>query len=208
MSDAAGIVAPDHVIFVDDDRDLLAAQTQGLEIAGFSVRPFSRATEALRHIDPAFDGVLLTDVRMSGMDGLALFERVRGIDPDIPVILITGHGDVPMAVQALKDGAYDFLAKPFPLDDLAASLRRAAQKRRLVLENRHLRRLHAEAAGGKAMLLGESAAMQRLRASLAQVADADVDLLITGASGVGKETAARALHQMSRRRARAFVQVN
>lgn len=197
-----------RVLFVDDDRDLLSAQTQGLEIAGFAVQPFSRAAEALRQVSPDFEGVVLSDVRMPEMDGLTLFARIHAIDPDIPVILITGHGDVPMAVQALKDGAYDFLAKPYPLEDLIAALHRAAQTRELVLENRRLRQLHADSSGAKALLLGDSPVMGRLRQTLAQVADAEVDVLVTGETGTGKERAARALHQMSRRRARPFVHIN
>ncbi len=199
---------PPRVVFVEDDRDLLSAQTQGLEIAGFSVQPFTRATDALRHIHAEFDGAVLSDVRMPQVDGLALFARVQAIDPEIPVILITGHGDVPMAVQALKDGAYDFLAKPFPMEELIASLLRAAQTRRLVLENRRLRQLHADSSGANAFLLGQSPVMRRLRDTLAQVADADVDVLVTGETGAGKESAARALHHMSRRRTRPFVHVN
>lgn len=197
-----------RVIFVDDDRDLLAAQTQGLEIAGFTVQPFSRAADALRHMTTDFDGVVVSDVRMPDMDGLTLFGRIHAIDADIPVILITGHGDVPMAVQALKQGAYDFLAKPFPMEDLTAALRRAGHQRRLVLENRELRRLHAQTLGARGPLIGDSPAMVQLHQILAQVADAEIDVLITGPTGAGKESAARALHQMSRRRSRPFVQIN
>ena len=207
IPDAAADAAM-RVVFVDDDRDLLAAQTQGLEIAGFSVRSFSEGEGALRHVHADFDGVVLSDVRMPGLDGLSLLRRVQAIDSEIPVILLTGHGDVPMAVQALKDGAYDFISKPFPMDELIASLRRAAQTRQLVLENRQLRRLHADRPAADTGLLGESPAMVRMQKVLGQVADADVDVLITGATGVGKESVARALHRMSPRRNRPFVHIN
>lgn len=201
-------VTPPRVVFIDDDADLLAAQAQGLEIAGFSVRAFSNGPDALKHITPEFDGVVMSDVRMPQMDGLAVFRRIQAIDADIPVILLTGHGDVPMAVQALKDGAYDFLSKPFPMDDLIASLRRASQKRQLVLENRALRQLHADAPAAQTALLGNSSIMVHLRQTLGQVADADVDMLITGDTGSGKETVARALHRLSARRNRPFVHIN
>ena len=102
----------DQVFFVDDDEDLRAAHVQGLELAGFQVRPFGSAAAALAAVDQDFQGAVVTDVRMPGMDGLELFQRVRAVDSDIPVILITGHGDVGMAVEALQQGAYDFLAKP------------------------------------------------------------------------------------------------
>lgn len=197
-----------HVIFIDDDRDLLLAQMQGLQIAGFSVQSFSSASEALRHITADFDGAILSDIRMPHMDGLSLLRRVQAIDPEIPVVLLTGHGDVPMAVQALRDGAYDFLTKPCPMDDLIASLRRALQKRELVIENRQLRKTHLDNAASKTSLLGESPAMGHLRQMLLQIADADVDVLITGDTGAGKESAARALHKLSSRRNRPLVKIN
>ncbi len=197
-----------RVIFIDDDADLLAAQAQGLDIAGFSVRAFSNGPDALKHITAEFDGVVMSDVRMPRMDGLGVFRHVQAIDPDIPVILLTGHGDVPMAVQALKDGAWDFLAKPFPMDDLVASLRRASSKRQLVLENRALRQAHADAAAGKTALLGNSPIMVHLRQTLGQVAEAEVDILVTGDTGAGKESVARALHRLSSRRNRPFVHIN
>jgi two-component system C4-dicarboxylate transport response regulator DctD len=92
-----------HIIFIDDDRDLLLAQAQGLQIAGFSVRSFSSGPEALRQVTADFDGVILSDIRMPQMDGLSVLHHVQAIDPEIPVVLLTGHGDVPMAVQALRD---------------------------------------------------------------------------------------------------------
>lgn len=193
---------------IDDDADLLAAQAQGLEIEGFSVRAFSSGEQALRHLAADFDGVVLSDVRMPHMDGLKLFEHIRAIDADIPVILLTGHGDVLMAVQALKAGAYDFMTKPFPMDELVASLRRALQNRRLVLENRQLRRAHADAAHARMALLGDSPAMVALRQTLAQIADAEVDVLVTGETGAGKKTIARAIHKLSARRGRPLVQVH
>jgi two-component system C4-dicarboxylate transport response regulator DctD len=199
---------PPPVLLIDDDQDLLRAQAQGLEIAGFSVRAFPGGAPALKEVSAEFEGVVLSDVRMPQMDGLAVFRRVLEIDAEIPVILLTGHGDVPTAVQALKDGAYDFLTKPCPIDELTASLRRAVQKRRLVLENRQLRRLHAEHDPARTSLLGASPAMAHLRQNLARIAEADVDVLIVGDSGVGKEAVARALHRMSERRARPFVHVN
>lgn len=208
MSFDTETAARPRVIFIDDDADLLAAQAQGLDIAGFAVRAFSSGPEALQHITADFDGVVMSDVRMPRMDGFSVFRHIQAIDPDIPVILLTGHGDVPMAVQALKDGAWDFLAKPFPMDDLVASLRRASQKRQLVLENRALRRLHAEASDVKTALLGNSPIMVHLRQTLAQVAEAEVDILVTGDTGSGKETVARALHRLSHRRNRPFVHIN
>ena len=197
-----------RVIAIDDDSDLLAAQTQGLELAGFSVLPCSTAAEALRELSPDFDGVVLSDVRMPRMDGLTFLEEARAIDSEIPVLLLTGHGEVPMAVQALKNGAYDFLTKPFPMDKLVASLRQAVGKRRLVMENRQLRALHTGNDNEQPLLLGDSSIAVRLRETLAQVAEAEIDVLITGDTGTGKESAARTLHRMSSRRSKPFVHLN
>jgi two-component system C4-dicarboxylate transport response regulator DctD len=196
------------VILIDDDKDFLDAQVQALELAGFGVRAFLSGTEAIRHITRDFGGVIVSDVRMPNMDGLSLFKQVHELDPELPVLLLTGHGDVPMAVQALKDGVYDFLIKPFSVAELTASLNRASQNRELVIENRNLRKLHAGYINAKTSLVGESMVMDALRQTLSQVADADVDILITGESGTGKKTVAKSLHGLSHRKTRPFVQVN
>lgn len=127
------------VILVDDDRALRRATRQTLELAGFDVADFPNALDALNSVTSAYDGVVVTDVRMPQIDGLQLFARIKAVDAELPVILITGHGDIPMAVQAIQDGAYDFIAKPFAADRLVHSIRRAWETRRLVLENRALR---------------------------------------------------------------------
>lgn len=194
------------VLFVDDDAAMREANVQTLELAGIVVRPFASAQAALGAIRPDFDGAVVTDIRMPGMDGLQFFERIRTIDPEIPVILITGHGDVPMAVRALQDGAFDFLAKPFAAGHLAASASKALAARALVLDNRRLR--EAVAARVESPLIGDSPAMVRLRETIAQVARADIDVLIEGETGTGKELVAAMLHRGSPRSARAFVAVS
>lgn len=130
------------VIVVDDEASIRSAVEQWLSLSGFSVQLFARAEECLAHLPQHFPGVIISDVRMPGMDGLQLLERLQADDPDLPVILLTGHGDVPMAVEAMRSGAYDFLEKPFTPQHLLGSLRRALEKRQLVLENR---RLHEQA---------------------------------------------------------------
>ncbi len=195
------------VFLIDDDRDLRKAMQQTLELAGFAVSSFANATEALAVLDPDFDGVVISDIRMPGMDGLALFAKLSSLDPDLPVILVTGHGDIPMAVQAIQDGSYDFIAKPFAADRLVQSVRRADEKRRLVMENRRLRRA-AEAASDNLPLIGQTPAMERLRQTLKHIADTDVDVLVAGETGSGKEVVATLLHQWSRRRTGNFVALN
>ncbi|MDB5707770.1 MAG: Fis family transcriptional regulator, partial [Sphingomonas bacterium] len=124
---------PFEVLFVDDDAQLREANTESLELEGIRTHPMPDAESALARIDRHFAGVVVSDIRMPRIDGLQLLERVRAIDAEIPVILITGHGDVPMAVEALRDGAFDFITKPFGADHLIASVRRAIERRRLVL---------------------------------------------------------------------------
>ena len=195
------------VAFIDDDADLRAANAQSLRLAGLEVLSFERAEAALDRLDASFPGVVVSDIRMPGMDGRQLFARLRDIDPDLPVILITGHGDVAQAVEAMREGAYDFVAKPYPSERLVSSVRRALEKRRLVLDNRRLMAASGQVDADQA-LIGETAVMQRLRATLRQIAEAGVDVLLEGETGVGKELAAQALHRWSRRRPHPFVAVN
>ncbi|OCJ03575.1 Fis family transcriptional regulator [Rhizobium sp. AC44/96] len=201
MTDAAPIY------LVDDDKDLLRATKQTLELAGFSVSAFSVASDALAVLDADFSGIVVSDIRMPQIDGLELFNRVRHRDADLPVILMTGHGDIPMAVKAIQDGVYDFITKPFPADRLVQSVRRAVEKRRLILENRALRKA-SEQVRDDLPLIGQTPAMERLRRTLRQIADTDVDVLVTGETGSGKEVVASLLHQWSRRAAGNFVALN
>ncbi len=198
---------PVSVFLIDDDKDLRRATTQTLELAGFAVSAFADPREAIAALSAAFDGVVVSDIRMPHIDGLQLFSMIKEMDADLPVILITGHGDIPMAVQAIQDGAYDFIAKPFPADRLVQSVRRAAEKRRLVIENRALRQA-AESASDGLPLIGQTPAMENLRRTLRHIADTDVDVLVAGETGSGKEVVAQLLHQWSRRRAGNFVALN
>lgn len=206
---------PPDVAFIDDDDSLRAANVQSLMLAGLAASPFASAEAALEAIDAGFPGVVVTDVRMPGMDGLELFRRLKRRDADLPVILITGHGDIAMAVEAMREGAYDFLAKPYSGERLLGAIRHALEKRRLVLENRELRRAAqlaaqhaAELAEEELPLLGADPAMERLRQTIRQLADADVDVLVEGETGSGKEVVANLLHRLGPRAARPFVAVN
>lgn len=201
------VAEPGVVVFIDDDPDVRAANAQTLELAGFAVRVFADAESALAEVDENFTGVVVSDMRMPGTDGRALFHELRRRDVDIPVILITGHGDIQQAVELLRAGAYDFIAKPFAAERLVSSVHRALEQRSLVLDNRRLRDA-ARRADDELPLIGDSPVMAGLRSSLRQLADADVDVLLEGETGVGKEVAARALHAWSKRRNRVFAVLN
>jgi two-component system C4-dicarboxylate transport response regulator DctD len=195
------------VAFIDDDADVRAANAQTLELAGCEVRLFPDANSALAQIDESFPGVVVSDLRMPDVDGRILFQELRRRDPGIPVLLITGHGDIHEAVELMHEGAHDFIAKPFAAERLVASVQRALEQRALVLDNRRLRAA-AQRLDDDLPLIGDSPGMAGLRASLRQLADADVDVLIEGETGVGKEVAARALHAWSKRRSRTFAVLN
>jgi two-component system C4-dicarboxylate transport response regulator DctD len=200
--------ACESVVFVDDDEEVRRANAQSLELAGFEVRALGSAEAARAALGPQFPGVVVTDVRLPGMNGLELLRRLVELDPDLPVILITGHGDIPMAVEAMREGAYDFFEKPYPPDRLIDSVRRAAEKRRLVLENRTLRAELVHHQADDPLLLGRSPAMEKLRQTLAGIAEIDVDALMVGEAGSGKEAAANAVHRWSRRQGGRFVALN
>ncbi|WP_295987128.1 sigma-54 dependent transcriptional regulator [uncultured Variovorax sp.] len=197
-----------EVLFVEDDPAVRLGSTQALQLAGLRVTGFGSAEQVLPRVVPGFAGVLVTDVRLPGMDGLALLSRALQIDPTLPVILVTGHGDITMAVQAMRLGAYDFLEKPFSPDQLTEVVQRALEKRALSLEVDQLRRKLAGYESIEARLIGRSSAMQRLRRLVLDVASSDADVLILGETGTGKELVARCLHDCGRRREGNFAAIN
>jgi len=200
-----------QILLIDDEAHIRRATSQMLSLADFEVTALDGAAAALDQFDGArcdgdWPGVVVSDIRMPGIDGLELLRRLQALDADIPVILITGHGDVSTAVQAMRDGAYDFIEKPFNNELLVDVVERALEKRALVLENRALR---AElAAQREHTIIGRSPAMVALRDAVRRLASTDADVLINGRTGTGKEVVARALHQSGKRRDRPFVAVN
>jgi two-component system C4-dicarboxylate transport response regulator DctD len=197
-----------QVIVVDDEAAIREAVQQWLELSGFSVQSCATAQAALALVDRDYSGILISDVRMPGTDGLQLLDSVLERDRDLPVILVTGHGDVPMAVQALRQGAYDFIEKPFTPERLLDSVRRALDKRRLVCENRQLRQQFARKDHIEAQLLGVSKPMEALRRQILELAGTSVNILLRGDTGSGKERVARCLHDFSNRAGKPFVALN
>jgi len=196
------------VLLVEDDAIVRIGAAQALELAGFTVQSFARAEPARDAIKPGIRAVLVTDVRLPAMDGLALLVEARARDPEIPVIIVSGHGDISMAVQAMRDGAYDFIEKPFRSDRLVDVVRRAVEKRRLTLEVQALRDKLQHWNGIEATLLGVSPEIEEIRRQILTLADTDADVLIYGDTGTGKELVARCLHEHSRRKAGHFVALN
>ena len=196
------------VLFVEDDAAVRLGGTQALRLSGLEVQSFERAEHALRYIEFGFPGILVSDLRLPGMSGLALLEHTVGTDASLPVILVTGHGDIPMAVDAMRRGAYDFVEKPYSSEQLVDVSQRALEKRRLTLELASVRQALAHRDNIEARILGRSPAIERLRRMILELADADANALILGETGTGKELVARSLHDYGHRKAKNFAAIN
>ena len=196
------------VLIVDDEPFNVDILEQRLEPLGYDLISATNGRQALDRLSANFPGVIVTDVRMPRMDGLELMRHARALDPELPVILVTAHGDVAMAVQAMRDGAHDFIEKPVDADRLTGIVSRAMRVRLLVLENRALRADLAAKAGIEARMLGNAPAMAQLRADITNLADTGANVLIRGDTGTGKELVARCLHDYGNRRDGHFVAVN
>ncbi|MBK7864470.1 MAG: sigma-54-dependent Fis family transcriptional regulator [Archangiaceae bacterium] len=194
---------PGSVLLVDDDvavRKVLAALlTQG----NIAVTEAGHGAEALEKLGKTLVDVVVTDLRMPGVDGMQLLEQVTARWPDLPVILITAHGSVPLAVEAIKKGAADFVLKPFDKDELLFTISKALAKAK------HQAAAPASAAAGsEGELWGESQAMVEVRELISKAATGTATVLLRGESGTGKELAARQLHQSSKRKDKPFVTIN
>jgi two-component system, NtrC family, response regulator AlgB len=191
------------VLIVDDEKHIrshLATFVQGI---GHSCDAVPDADQALAALARKSFDLVLSDVRLTGRDGLELLREVHRRSPETPVVLMTAYATVPQAVEAMRGGAYDYLVKPFSLDQIGAAIGRALEVRQLRLENRRLKL----ALVGSVMLESESPAMQRALAITRQAADSDATLLLTGESGTGKTVLARQAHAWSRRAAKPFVTI-
>lgn len=196
------------VLLIDDEPEIRTSYTQAIDLAGFQVRSFANAESALDLVGYAFNGVVVSDIRLPKMDGMTLLGLIHGIDPDIPVVLVTGHADLPLAVNAMREGAYDFLEKPASAQNLSNVVSRAIGHRRLVLENRRLREVAGNRHGIEVRLPGRSGRIEDVRSQISTVAANRTDVFVTGETGTGKEIVARAIHDFSDRSQRPFVIVD
>ncbi|MDY7561637.1 sigma-54 dependent transcriptional regulator [Pseudomonas sp. 10B1] len=196
------------VLIVEDDPHVLLGCQQALALEDILSEGVGSAEEALARIGDNFAGIVISDVRLPGIDGLELLTRLKARDRSLPVVLITGHGDISMAVNAMRDGAYDFMEKPFSPERLVEVARRALEQRGLAREVSSLRRQLAERSSLEGRIIGRSPAMQNLRALIVNVADTSANVLIEGETGTGKELVARCLHDFSRRHSHQFVALN
>ncbi|RMH40830.1 MAG: sigma-54-dependent Fis family transcriptional regulator [Alphaproteobacteria bacterium] len=196
------------IAIVDDEKDMRQSISQWLALSGFDTETFASAEEALKVITPEYRGIVISDIKMPGMDGMAFLKRLMSMDSSLPVIMITGHGDVPMAVEAMRLGAYDFLEKPFNPDRMTDLARRATQARRLTLDNRALRRELSDGTVLVRKLVGTSEPMERLREDILDLGQADSHVFIDGETGTGKTLVAHALHAVGPRAGRKLVSIS
>ena len=192
------------IAIVDDEKDMRQSISQWLALSGFDTETYASAEDALKGLSPDFPGIVVSDVKMPGMDGMQFLKKLKGVDSSLPVIMITGHGDVPMAVEAMRVGAFDFLEKPFNPDRMTELAKRATTARRLTLDNRALRRELSDGTAIIKKLIGQSPVMERLKEDILDLGQADGHVLIEGETGTGKTLVAHALHAVGARASKTF----
>lgn len=198
----------ERVLLVDDDRAVREALGQTLDLAGLSPVLASSFIEAKDHIEKDFDGIVVSDIRMPGRDGFHLLDHARKTDPDLPVILLTGEGDVPMAVRGMTGGAFDFLEKPCNPQDFLAVVQKALKTRALVLENRALKREMRRGDAAARMLVGTSVLSEQVREAARAAARTSAEVLISGPPGAGTAKMAEVIHLLSAAAMRPFQKLS
>ncbi|MCA0045032.1 nitrogen assimilation response regulator NtrX [Celeribacter litoreus] len=194
------------ILIVDDERDIRELIGDILQDEGFETRLASNSDECMREINSAVPALMILDIWLkdSDMDGIDILKHVKREHPQVPIIIISGHGNIEIAVAAIKQGAYDFIEKPFNIDQLMVVIGRAMEASRLRRENATLKR----SSGGDVEMIGVSAAFKALKGNLDKVTKSNGRVMLTGPAGVGKEVAARYIHTQSERRDAPFVTVS
>ncbi len=196
------------IAIVDDEQDMRQSISQWLALSGYDTETFASAEDALKALGAEYPGIVISDIKMPGMDGMQFLKKLMGADSALPVIMITGHGDVPMAVEAMRVGAFDFLEKPFNPDRMTQLAKKATNARRLTLDARALRRELSDGDQIMNKLIGASPVMARLKEDILDLGQADGHVLIDGETGTGKTLVAHALHAVGSRAGKKFVLVS
>lgn len=192
------------ILIIDDEKSIRKTLTEILSYEGYKIDEASDGEEGLKKFSEKTYDVVLCDIKMPKLDGIEFLDKAKGINPDIPVIMISGHGNVETAVEAVKKGAFDYISKPPDLNRLLITLRNALDKQKLVAETKVLKRKV-----GKALeMVGESTPINKIKDTIEKVAPTDARVLITGENGVGKELVARWIHEKSNRSSGPMVEVN
>jgi two-component system nitrogen regulation response regulator NtrX len=194
------------ILVVDDERDIRELICDILEDEGFTTRRAGTSDECMAELNKAAPGLMILDIWLkdSNMDGIDILKHVKLDNPDVPVVIISGHGNIEIAVAAIKQGAYDFIEKPFNIDQLMVVIRRAMETSRLRRENAQLRRQEVRGTD----MIGNSAGMKLLKSQLEKVTKSNGRVMLTGGPGSGKEVAARWIHANSNRSGAPFVTVS
>lgn len=195
------------ILIIDDEKNIREGLSAALELDGYSVKLAANGAEGLALIEKGDIDLVITDLRMPGISGEEVLAKVRGESPDIPVIVLTGHGSIDTAVDAMRNGAYDFLTKPLSLDRLSLIVKRALAGRELEIRHSSLQQ-ELDAKASFESIIGKSAEMQRIFQMVRKAADSKASVLITGESGTGKELIANALHNLSPRKNHPFIKVH
>lgn len=195
---------PQTILIVDDEKAIRKSLTEILSFEGFAIDDAADGVEAIKKIKENNYDCILCDIKMPKMDGIEVLQQTRELKPDIPFIVISGHGNIETAVDAVKKGAFDYISKPPDLNRLLITIRNAMDKKSLVTETKQLRKRVTR----EAEMIGESEPMQKIRETIKKVAPTDARVLVTGENGVGKELVARNIHALSTRAEAPLIEVN
>ncbi|MCK5722237.1 MAG: sigma 54-interacting transcriptional regulator, partial [Gammaproteobacteria bacterium] len=195
-------VNKENIWVVDDDRSIRWVLEKALSNANMEVRTFEEASSVIRALERTQPDAIISDIRMPGMDGLAMLDKIHAIYPDLPVIIITAHSDLDSAVSAYKGGAFEYLPKPFDIDEAIELTRRAVKHHKEVAKENKVEPLQ------ETEIIGEAASMQEVFRAIGRLSRSNITVLINGESGTGKELVAEALHRHSPRASNAFIALN
>jgi two-component system, NtrC family, nitrogen regulation response regulator NtrX len=192
------------ILIIDDERAIRSTLSEILQHEGYKAEVAENGEDGLKKFSSENFDVVLCDIKMPKMDGIEFLEKAKAINPDVPIIMISGHGNIETAVEAVKKGAYDFISKPPDLNRMLITIRNATDKTQLVTETKTLKRKISKVQD----MIGESAGIKKIKETIAKVAPTDARVLVTGENGVGKELVARWMHELSNRNTKPIVEVN